>query len=198
MSSDPSLVNHTSNIYTYVRHRCVAQVLPRLMRYLEGYHGVPCSPVERCMQHDAVTTFMCPEQCSSGLESSLRHACHPAVRNRERWQLLALSPQVPPQKDVHLSANQLIQSVQSPPRVPLQGTFPQLPHPSSLCMAKYTHIREVVHWKGNFTWTISQVENTTAIWMKPSTKWSTGAGHLYCGVPNLRNQVFPPENFGHK
>lgn len=89
-------------------------------------------------------------------------------------------------------------SLQSPPRVPLQGTFPQLPHPSSLCMAKYMHIREVVHRKGNFTWTISQVEYTTAIWMKPSTKWSTGAGHLYCGVPNLRNQVFPPENFGHQ
>lgn len=169
------------------------------MRYREGYHGVlPCSSVERCMRHDAVTTLVCPEQSSSGLESSLRHARHPALCNGEQWQLLALSPQVPPQKDVHLSANQLIQkSLQSPPRVPSQGTFPQLPHPSSLCMAKYMHTREVAHRKGNFTWTISQVENTTTIWMKPSTKWSTGAGHLYCGLPNLRNQVFPPENFGH-
>lgn len=64
--------------------------------------------------------------------------------------------------------------------------------------ATKAHVQESAHRKGNFTSTISTAENITVIWMKHRTKCSTGAGCSCCVVPNLTNQVFPPENFCHE
>lgn len=103
------------------------------------------------------------------------------------------------------SSNSYITSPSGPVAGSISPAFPALIHPqfpltrqgqpNPCVLRRHKSIWESVHGKGNSTLTISVVENITMIWMKHSTKWSTGAEHPHCGVPNLTSQVFPPENF---